>query len=60
MSIWISVIGMVAGLLIGILSLFVGAWVYKQDHPVPIGIFGMVMYLMGIATVLGLWFMGGD
>ena len=54
MTIWGAVVGMSVGVIVSFVSFFVGAWVYRQDHPVPIGIFGMVMFLAGIVATIGL------
>ena len=49
---WAGVIGMIVGFAIVVISLFVGAWVHRQDHPVPVGIFGLAMYCFGVITVI--------
>ena len=50
-----AILGTGLTVIVGLVSLFVAAWVHKQDHFVPILIFGVAMYLLGliIATVLG-------
>ena len=49
---WAWVFGIALGLAVSVVSMFIGAWVYRQDHPVPIGIFGLVMYLFGVVTIV--------
>ena len=52
---WAWVIGMVIGLAVSVISLFVGAWVHRQDHPVPVGLFGLAMCLLGVFIAVAIY-----
>jgi hypothetical protein len=42
------IIGTVLGVVISLLAFAVGYQVYKQDHPVPVALWGLVMFLIGL------------
>lgn len=53
----VAMIGMAVGIVAGLIAFFGAAWAYKQDHVVPIAIYGWAMVLMGVsvAVILAMW-----
>ena len=47
-----SIVTVGTALVVSVGCMFAGAAVHKQNHPVPVGIFGIFMYFVGLLAAV--------